>query len=127
MGETCFKNCLNLQALMTTRTDILPPAAQKDDPNEARSRAREQANAQAALCRVFASATRILILWSLSGGEKSVGEIAAEVGLTMPSTSQHLRLMKMHGVVTARRDGQTIYYRSSGGSCPLVQGTKEGE
>jgi ArsR family transcriptional regulator len=42
--------------------------------------------------------------------EKSVGDIAESVGLSISTTSQHLRLLKQHNVVITRRDGQTIYY-----------------
>jgi len=52
-----------------------------------------------------------LILWVLAKGEKSVGEIAAAVEASLQNTSQHLRLMKDRGILTGRREGQTIYYR----------------
>lgn len=72
---------------------------------------RRSARKQADLCSVFANANRVLILWTLVESEKSVGEIADRLGLSMPSTSQHLRLMKGRGIVKTRRDGQAIFYR----------------
>ena len=71
---------------------------------------REFANRQAELCKLFGNASRILILWSLSDRELPVTEIADEVGTSLQNTSQHLALLREHNVVTARRDGQTIYY-----------------
>jgi DNA-binding transcriptional ArsR family regulator len=72
---------------------------------------RKLAEEQAELYRVFGNASRILILWSLSERELPVSEIANEVGTSLQNISQHLALLKEHNIVSARRDGQTIYYR----------------
>jgi len=71
----------------------------------------KQARRQAEFCQIFSSARRVLILYSLIGQELSVGDIASTVGASLQNTSQHLRLMKEKGVVSSRREGQTIYYR----------------
>jgi ArsR family transcriptional regulator, virulence genes transcriptional regulator len=68
------------------------------------------AESQAAVCSVFANPKRILILWTLAKHEKSVGEIASSIGMSMQCTSQHLRLMREQGILESRREGQTIYY-----------------
>jgi DNA-binding transcriptional ArsR family regulator len=85
---------------------------------------KELAEKQAELCKLFGNASRIMILWSLSNGELPVSEIAVEVGTSLQNTSQHLSLLKEHGVVFARRDGQTIYYRISDDEwirdCPVL-------
>jgi DNA-binding transcriptional ArsR family regulator len=79
---------------------------------------------QAAFCKVFGNARRVLILWSLRDGELSVGEIAEAVDASLQNTSQHLHLMKESGVLSSRRDGQTIYYRIADSDqmrkCPLL-------
>jgi len=69
-----------------------------------------EAERQAAICGVFGNSKRVLILWALADRELSVSEIAAAVGLSLQNTSQHLRLMKEHGILRSRRDGQTIFY-----------------
>ena len=71
----------------------------------------EQAKQQAAICGVFGNARRVLIMWSLVNGEKSVGELADEIGTSLQNTSQHLRLLKDKDFVRSHRVGQTIYYR----------------
>jgi ArsR family transcriptional regulator len=71
---------------------------------------RELAERQAERCRLFGNASRILIMWSLSDRELPVTEIADEVGTSLQNVSQHLALLKEHNIVSARRDGQTIYY-----------------
>jgi ArsR family transcriptional regulator len=64
----------------------------------------------AKLCRIFGHAKRLMIMEFLSDAEKSVSEIAASIGASTSTTSQHLRLLKDNNIVVARRDGQTIYY-----------------
>jgi ArsR family transcriptional regulator len=71
----------------------------------------ESANRQAEICSVFGNPKRIMILWFLLEQEKSVGEIAEEIGASMQCTSQHLRLMKDKGILKSTRIGQTITYR----------------
>ena len=71
----------------------------------------ELARKQTALCKVFSSTRRVLIIWVLDKKEMTVTEIAKSVGSSMQSTSQHLRLMKDKGVLTSRKDGQAVLYR----------------
>jgi DNA-binding transcriptional ArsR family regulator len=70
-----------------------------------------QAQEQADLCRLFGNPCRLLILWTLAGGELPVNELAAQVGASVQNVSQHLALLKQHNLVLARREGQHIYYR----------------
>jgi DNA-binding transcriptional ArsR family regulator len=85
---------------------------------------KELADRQAVLCRLFGNASRILIIWSLSDGELSVSEIADRVGTSLQNISQHLALLKEHGIVKARRDAQSIYYRIADNEllsdCPIL-------
>lgn len=46
-----------------------------------------------------------------AGGEISVGELVDELGLTQPTVSKHLKVLRDHGLVTVREDGQHRYYR----------------
>jgi len=71
----------------------------------------ELAESQAEICGVFGNAHRVLILWALGSGERSVSDIASTVGCSLQNASQHLRLMKDKGILASRRDGNTIYYR----------------
>jgi rhodanese-related sulfurtransferase len=47
----------------------------------------------------------------LAQGERSVDEIAAEVGQSVASTSHHLRLLARSGLARSRRDGNRVFYR----------------
>ncbi len=51
-----------------------------------------------------------MIMEFLHDGEKSVSDIAKDIGASISTTSQHLRLLKDNNIAVARRDGQTIYY-----------------
>lgn len=53
---------------------------------------------------------RLLIVCQLTEGECSVGELARFLGIRDSTVSQHLALLRKDRVVTARRDGQTIWY-----------------
>ena len=66
---------------------------------------------QAKIFQLLSNASRILIMKTLQNQEKSVSEIAEEIGATLQNTSQHLRLMKDKGFVEFRRDGQTVFYQ----------------
>ncbi len=63
------------------------------------------------LLKVLASRPRLMVLCYLTGGERSVGEIAALTGLRMASVSQHLAVLRSEGVVERRRAGTTVHYR----------------
>ncbi len=83
------------------------------------------AQQQAEICNLFGNPNRVLILWTISTEEQSVGDIATAIGASLQNTSQHLRLMRNKGVLTARREGNTIYYRlqrqALPAECPLLE------
>jgi DNA-binding transcriptional ArsR family regulator len=58
----------------------------------------------------LANPHRLVILCQLINGERSVGELAAFLELRSSTVSQHLSLLRRDGLVSARRDGQTIWY-----------------
>ena len=55
--------------------------------------------------------TRRLILERLRSGPRAVGELAAELPVSRPAVSQHLRVLKEAGLVTERRNGTRHLYR----------------
>ena len=68
---------------------------------------------QVEIYQVLSNPSRLLILRSLMENEKSVGELAEQIGASLQNTSQHLRLMRDKGVLETRREGQTIFYHFS--------------
>jgi DNA-binding transcriptional ArsR family regulator len=65
-----------------------------------------------AFLRSLASRHRLLILCRLVVQEEaSVGELVRALGLTQSNLSRHLATLREEGLVAARREGVTIYYR----------------
>src|SRR5256714_9354397 len=61
--------------------------------------------------KALASGRRAEIVDVLAQGERSVDELAEEIGQTVANTSHHLRAMARAGLLTTRRDGTRIFYR----------------
>jgi rhodanese-related sulfurtransferase/predicted transcriptional regulator len=77
-----------------------------------------QREARGALFDAFASVGAALgsgrraeIVDLLAQGERSVDEIATEVGQSVAGTSHHLRLLARSGLARSRRDGNRVFYR----------------
>jgi ArsR family transcriptional regulator, virulence genes transcriptional regulator len=62
------------------------------------------------LLKALSNRHRLLIICQLIDSEHSVGELAEFLGLRDSTVSQHLALLRKDGLVSARRDAQTIYY-----------------
>ena len=63
------------------------------------------------LCKALANEHRQAILHAICDQERSVGDLAAEVGISVHNVSQHLRVLRERGLVASRKQGQTVYYR----------------
>jgi len=62
------------------------------------------------LLKAVANRHRLIIVCQLTEKERSVGELAMLLNVRDSTVSQHLALLRKDGLVTARRDGQTIWY-----------------
>jgi len=65
----------------------------------------------AAIGHALADPKRLCVLEQLSRGERSVSELSRDVGCHVPNMSQHLAVLRSAGLVVARREGSTVYYR----------------
>ncbi len=65
----------------------------------------------AAIGRALADPKRLCVVEVLASGERSVSELSREAACHIPNMSQHLAVLRSAGLVTARRDGSTVYYR----------------
>ena len=64
--------------------------------------------------------TRRAIFERLANGPHAVGELAAEVPVSRPAVSQHLKVLKDAGLVTDRREGnRRIYWADPEGVAAL--------
>jgi DNA-binding transcriptional ArsR family regulator len=65
--------------------------------------------------RALASENRQhLLLLFADGQPRSVGQIAAELGIGQSTASEQLAALRRGGLVTPQRDGKTVYYRADG-------------
>jgi DNA-binding transcriptional ArsR family regulator len=55
--------------------------------------------------------TRRAVFELLEGGEQPVGELAAQLPVSRPAVSQHLRVLKEAGLVSERKNGTRRLYR----------------
>jgi DNA-binding transcriptional ArsR family regulator len=60
---------------------------------------------------VIAEPNRRAILSYLAAAERSVGEIEDSLGMSQPTVSKHLRVLRDAGLVDARVDAQRRLYR----------------
>ncbi|HEY6013155.1 MAG TPA: metalloregulator ArsR/SmtB family transcription factor [Candidatus Limnocylindrales bacterium] len=81
-----------------------PAASMATDEDRAFQRA-------AIIGRAMADPKRLCVLESLADGELSVSELSSRVRCQVPNMSQHLAVLRSAGLVTARRDGSTVFYR----------------
>lgn len=64
----------------------------------------------AQFCQALADPTRIMILYALKENPHSVNELSEVIGLTQPSISRHLKVLRERGLVNAHRSGQSVIY-----------------
>ena len=74
----------------------------------------ENATRASELMKLLGHPHRLMILCQLNQGECSVGELSERIGINQSPLSQHLARMRHEGVVTSRREAQTVYYSLSG-------------
>jgi DNA-binding transcriptional ArsR family regulator len=60
---------------------------------------------------VLAESTRRRILDCLREGERPVNALVAELGISQPTVSKHVRVLRDAGMVSARADAQQRRYR----------------
>jgi DNA-binding transcriptional ArsR family regulator len=71
--------------------------------------------------RALGDPTRRAVYERLTGGERSVVELTAGMGVSQPAVSQHLAALKSAGLVGERRAGRRTYYRIEPmGLAPLI-------
>src|SRR6266849_2169134 len=72
---------------------------------------------------IICEPTRTQIVRALSPGALSAGDLAAILGRSKSATSQHLRVLRDGGIVSAKRRGRAVFYMLVDG--PMVELTVE--
>lgn len=65
---------------------------------------------QAAVCAALGDYHRLLLLYAVAAEPRSVGDLAQRLGLSQPTVSHHLRILRERKVLTTERRGKSIYY-----------------
>lgn len=64
------------------------------------------------MLKALGNGRRLMVLCKLvEHGERTVTDLAVDVGLSQSALSQHLARMREEGLVTFRRESQTLWYR----------------
>lgn len=65
---------------------------------------------QAEMCAALADYHRILILYTLAEKSYNVSQLAAHLQISQPTVSRHLRILRDCGIVSAERQGKSVFY-----------------
>jgi DNA-binding transcriptional ArsR family regulator len=60
--------------------------------------------------RVLGHPVRVRILELLRDGQRTVGDLQNELQMDSSGTSQHLGVLRKHGILESRREGTSVYY-----------------
>ena len=74
------------------------------------SKVDEEFRRQARILKALANESRLKIVDRLSRGEASVGALTELVGSDQSTVSKHLAILRSHGIVADRREGNSVYY-----------------
>lgn len=74
--------------------------------------------------KAIGNTRRLMLLCKLvEHGEVTVSDLAKDAGLSQSACSQHLARMRDEGLVTFRRDSQTLWYRIADPRVETLLGT----
>ncbi|EIF2259361.1 ArsR/SmtB family transcription factor, partial [Vibrio cholerae] len=61
--------------------------------------------------RVMAHPERLMVLCQLTQSEMGVGQLQQGSTLSQSAFSQHLTVLRKHGIIQARKESQQVFYR----------------
>ncbi|EEY99347.1 helix-turn-helix transcriptional regulator [Vibrio cholerae] len=64
----------------------------------------------AELLRVMAHPERLMVLCQLTNREMGVGQLQQGSTLSQSAFSQHLTVLRKHGIIQARKESQQVFY-----------------
>lgn len=93
--ETCKVVCFNEELINDIKDAMI---------------AEEELQDLAEFYKLLGNPTRLKIIFALDKGELCVCDLAHILGLSMPATSQQLKLLRQRGLLNHRNDGRMSYY-----------------
>ncbi|EOX1558025.1 metalloregulator ArsR/SmtB family transcription factor [Vibrio cholerae] len=85
----------------------MPEPTIKIEMDEMKKNAEEVAE----LLRVMAHPERLMVLCQLTQSEMGVGQLQQGSTLSQSAFSQHLTVLRKHGIIQARKESQQVFYR----------------
>ena len=67
-------------------------------------------NLHADICKTISNPRRQAIIDTIRKSEMTVSTLVKKTGISQANLSQHLAILRVKGVVKARREGNNIYY-----------------
>lgn len=83
----------------------MPPEAHFDP-----KQMQQAADQAAELLKVLANANRLVLMCLLTQGELSVSDLELRSGISQPSLSQQLGVLRLKNLVVTRKQGKQVYY-----------------
>jgi DNA-binding transcriptional ArsR family regulator len=71
----------------------------------------DQFRRKAKILKALANESRLKIVDRLADGECAVGELTEIVGSDRTTVSKHLAILRAHGIVMDRREGNVVFYK----------------
>ena len=71
---------------------------------------KQKAQEACALLKTIAHAERLMVLCQLVEGEVGASVLLEKSALSQSAFSQHLAVLRKHGLVTTRKDAQQVFY-----------------
>ncbi len=65
---------------------------------------------QAGVLKALANESRLMLIDRLGEGECTVGDLTEMLGRDQSTVSKHLAMLRAHGIVEDRREGNNVYY-----------------
>jgi ArsR family transcriptional regulator len=73
------------------------------------------------LLKALADPLRLDLVQALSGGERCVCDLVADLNLAQSRLSFHLKVMREAGLIEAREEGRWVYYSLRAGALEQLQ------
>lgn len=71
----------------------------------------------AGMLKALGNSKRLEIVHILRENEKKVGELEKIIGISQSALSQHLAVLRTAGIVSTRRDAQSVFYSLADEKC----------
>jgi uncharacterized protein (TIGR01244 family) len=84
---------------------------------------RDSAAQACGLLKVLANEDRFLILCQLTQGERNVGQLEAALGISQPTLSQQLGVLREEKLVETRKEGKYVYYKFASHEVATIMST----